>query len=223
MQREHAVAGLQFAGAAAGGVRAAVAQLAGTVDAFDSFGGDAVIEGIDHATDGAAAIQQRGGAPHDLDALHIDRVQWHRMVVRQRRRIQRAHAIAQQANAVAVLAANNRSAGAWAEVGRGHPRLFVQGFTEAAFLLQGQFIALQHGGGRGQLFTAQRIAGDHLGRQFQSMGFGADQQSGGQWSQAPEGGEGHRTFLGKTAKRFESYSYNITSLFRWERELFYLV
>ena len=64
------------------------------------------------------------------------------------------------------------------------------------------------------------LEGDDLGLQFQGVGFRADQQGGGERRQAPQGGEGHRTFLGKTTKRLETYSYNITSLFRRGRELF---
>ena len=64
------------------------------------------------------------------------------------------------------------------------------------------------------LFAAQRVAGDDLGWQLKGVGFGADQQGGGKRGQAPQRREGHRTFLGKTAKRFDMYGYNITSLFR---------
>jgi hypothetical protein len=122
------------------------------------------------------------------------------MVIRQRRGIQRADAVAQDADAVAILATDDRAAGARAKVRRRHPRLLVQGFAKAAFLLQGQVIAFQHRGGRGQLLAAQRVAGDDLGLQFQGVGLGADQQGGGQRRQAPEKGEGHRGFLGKAEK-----------------------
>lgn len=72
VQGEAAVAGFQLTGAAAGGV-GVVAQLARAMDAFDGFGGDAVVEGIDHAADGAA-VEQGGRATDDLNALDIDRV-----------------------------------------------------------------------------------------------------------------------------------------------------
>ena len=217
VQGEGAVTGFQLARAAAGGVGAAVAQLARAVDAFDGLGGDAIVEGIDHATDGAAAVQQGGRAAHDFNAVNVDRVQRHRVVVGQRRGVQRPYTVAQDANTVAVLATNDRAAGPRAKVRRRHTRLLVQGFTEAAFLLQGQVIACQHSGGRGQLFAAQRVAGDHLGWQFQGMGLGANQQGGGEGRQAPERRQRHRRFLGKMT---DNLSYNITSLFCVEGELF---
>ncbi len=192
--------------------------------------GDAIVEGVDHPADGAAAVQQGRRAAHDFDAVDVDRVQRHGVVVGQRRRIQGAHAVAQQANAVAILATDDRSAGARAEVRRRHARLLVQGFAEAAFLLQGQLIAFQHGGRRSQLRAAQGVGGDDLGLQFQRMGFGADQQGGGEGRQAPGRGEGHRTFLGKRQKEkaangneqltVDNYRYNITSLFALKRATF---
>ncbi len=200
VQGEGAVAGFQFAGAAAGGVGAAVAQFTSTVNAFDGFGGDAVVEGIDHAADGAAAIEQGGRATHDFDAVDVDRVQRHGVVIGQRRGIQRADSVAQEANAVTILATNDRPAGPRAEVRRRHTGLLVQGFTQAAFLLQGQVIAFQHGGGRSEGFAAQRVAGDDLRLQFQGVGLGGDQQGGGQRGEAPERREGHRSFLGKRQK-----------------------
>nr|GEZ39842.1 hypothetical protein [Tanacetum cinerariifolium] len=74
VQGESAVARFQLPGAAARGVGPAVAQFARTVDALDGFDGDAIIEGVDHAADGAAAVEQRGGPANDLDALNGQRV-----------------------------------------------------------------------------------------------------------------------------------------------------
>ena len=117
VQSEVAVTGFELTGAAAGGVGAAVAQLTRTVNAVDGGIGDAVVEGVDHAADGIAAIQQRRWAADDFNPLDGDRVQWHRMVIRQRRSIQRADAIAQDTNAITVQAADHRAAGAWAKPG----------------------------------------------------------------------------------------------------------
>ncbi|MNH29932.1 hypothetical protein D3C79_901900 [compost metagenome] len=172
MQGEGAVAGLQFAGAAAGGVGTAITQLASAVDAFDGGLGDAVVERIDHPAYRIAAIQQGGGAADDFDALHGHRVERHGVVVGQRRRIQGADAVAQNANAVAVQAADHRAAGAWAEPGRGDTGLFVQGFTEAALLLQQQVVAFEHCTWGGQLAVAQRVGGDHLGFEFNGLAGG---------------------------------------------------
>ncbi|MNP05433.1 hypothetical protein D3C76_973870 [compost metagenome] len=169
VQGEGTVARLQLAGAAARGVGATVAQFAGTVDAFDRCIRNAVVEGVDHATDGVAAVEQGGRATDDLDAVDGDRVQRHGVVVGQRRGIQGADAIAQDANAVAVQAADHRAAGPRAEPGRGDTRLFVQGFTEAAVLLLQQFVAFEHGAGGGQLAVAQRVGGDDLGFEFHGL------------------------------------------------------
>ena len=203
VQGKRAVTGFQLACAAARGVGAAITQLACTLNAVDGFGGDAVVEGVDHATDGVAAVEQGGRATDDFDALNVDRIQWHGVVVGQRRSVQRAHAIAQNADPVAVQAANDRSAGARAEVRRRHTRLLVQGFTQAALLLQCQVITFQNGSGRSQLAAAQRVAGDDLGLQLQGIGGGGDKQGRGerrqtqtaQWAWQSRGG--HCRFLGK--------------------------
>ena len=180
MQGEGAITGFQFARAAARGVGAAVAQFTCTVNAVDGGSGDAVVKGIDHAADGVAAVQQGGRATDDFDALNVDRVQRHGVIVRQRRGIQRPDAVAQDANAVAIQAANDRSAGARAEVGRRHARLFIEGFAQAALLLQGQVVAFQYGGGRRQLGVAQGVAGNNLLRQVEGVGRGGEQQCGGE-------------------------------------------
>jgi hypothetical protein len=69
------------------------------------------------------------------------------VVIGQRRGIQGADAIAQDADAVAVQAADHRAAGARAEPGRGDTGLLVQGFTQAAVLLLQQVVAFEHGAG----------------------------------------------------------------------------
>ena len=84
------------------------------------------------------------------------------------------------ADAVHIEAANDRAAGARPKVGRRHPGLLVQGFTQAALLLQGQVVTFEHGGRGRQLTAAQRVASNHLGLQFQSVGGRGDEQSGGQ-------------------------------------------
>ncbi len=133
------------------------------MDALDRRVRDAVVEGVDHAADGVTAIQQGGRAADDFDAIDRHRVQGHGVVVGQRRGIQGADAVAQNADAVAVQAANDRSAGARAEPGRGDTGLLVQGFTEAAVLLLQQVVAFEHGAGSRQLAVAQRVGGDDLG------------------------------------------------------------
>ncbi|MNV53875.1 hypothetical protein D3C71_1460380 [compost metagenome] len=84
VQGEGTVAGLQLASAAAGGVGAAVAQFTGTVDALDGGIRDAIVESIDYAADGVAAVEQGSRATDDLDAVDGHRVQRHGVVVGQR-------------------------------------------------------------------------------------------------------------------------------------------
>ena len=91
------------------------------------------------------------------------------MVIGQRRGIQGTHAIAQDANAVAIQAANHRAAGARAEPGGGYTGLLVQGFTEAAVLLLQQVVTFKHGAGGSQLTVAQWVGGDDLGFQFHGL------------------------------------------------------
>ncbi|MCY1410036.1 hypothetical protein D9M71_253990 [compost metagenome] len=169
VQGEGTVAGLQLAGAATGGVGAAVAQFTSTLNALDGRVRNAVVEGVDHAADGVTAIEQGGRAADDLDTVDADRVQRHGVVVGQRRGIQGANAIAQDANAVAIQATDYRAAGARAEPGGGDPGLLVQGFTEAAVLLLQQFVAFEHGAGGGQLAVAQRVGGNDLGFEFHGL------------------------------------------------------
>ncbi|MCY1409369.1 hypothetical protein D9M71_247170 [compost metagenome] len=170
VQGEPAVAGFQLARAAACCVGAAIAQLAGTLNAVYGLGRDAVIESIDHATDGIAPIEQGGGATDDLDALDVDRVQWHCVIIGQRRGVQCTDPVAQQADTVAIEPANDRAAGAGAEPGRGHAGLLVQGFAQAGFLFEGQVIAFQHTPGRCQLRAVQGVGGNDLGLQFKGHG-----------------------------------------------------
>ncbi|MNZ66823.1 hypothetical protein D3C78_850560 [compost metagenome] len=186
VQGEAAIAGLQRARGAARGVGAAIAQLAASVQAVHRLAGDAVVEAVDHTADGIAAIEQSGRAAHDFHALDGIRVFRHGVVVGQRRSIQRTHAIAQDADTVAIHAADDRPAGAGAEPGRGHARQAVEGLAQAALLAQRQFVALQDAAGSGRRVAAQRVAGDDLRRQF------ARPVVGGKGRQAAEQHQGQR-------------------------------
>jgi len=84
VQGEDTVAGFQLASTAAGGIGAAVAQFTGTLDALDGGVRDAIVEGVDHAADGVAAVEQGSRATDDLDAVDGHRVQRHGVVVGQR-------------------------------------------------------------------------------------------------------------------------------------------
>ncbi|KAG1384987.1 hypothetical protein G6F59_017679 [Rhizopus arrhizus] len=69
MDGEGAVAAFPLDGAGAGIVCAAVAAADVAMDAIDGFGGNAVVQRVDDAADGVAAIQQGGGPAQDLDAV----------------------------------------------------------------------------------------------------------------------------------------------------------
>ena len=56
----------------------------------------------------------------------------------------RFHAVVEDFDAVAVHAANHRSAGVWPKVTAADPRQMAQCFTQCALLLLPQIIALQH-------------------------------------------------------------------------------
>lgn len=86
------------------------------MDAFDGLGRDAVVERVDYAADGAAAVEQRSGASDDFDAIDVHRIQRYGVIIGQRRSVQRADAVAQQANPIAVQATNDRPTGPGAEV-----------------------------------------------------------------------------------------------------------
>ena len=204
VQGEAAIAGFQLARTAAGGVGAPVAQLAGTMNALHRRVGDAVVEGVDHPADGIATVEQGGRAAHDLDALDVHRVQWHGVVVRQRRGIQCTHAVAQDTDPVAVQAADHRAAGARAEPGGGDAGLGVQGFAQAALLLQGQCVAFEHAAGGCQR-GAQRVGGDDLRLQFNRVaGQRGQPQCGG------KGGEVERQVTHGGVLGSYRFGYNIT-------------
>ncbi|MNZ89839.1 hypothetical protein D3C78_1087750 [compost metagenome] len=84
VQGKAAIAGFQLAGAAACGVGTAVAQLASAMNAVDGVGGDAVVEAVDHATNGIATVEQGGRAADDFDAIYGGRVQRYGVIVGQR-------------------------------------------------------------------------------------------------------------------------------------------
>ncbi|MNS93656.1 hypothetical protein D3C72_1278410 [compost metagenome] len=188
VQGKAAIAGFQFAGAAAGGVGPAIAQLAGTLNTVDGRGGNAVIKAIDHSTNGVAAIEQGSGTTDDFDALNGRRVQRYGVIVGQRRRIQGTDTIAQNTDAVAIQAADHRTTGPGAEPGRSDAGLVVQGLAEATFLLQGQVVTFEHCRGGSQLAVTQRVGGDDLGFELHSLT---------QWRSEPQGGGDGRESKGQ--------------------------
>ncbi|BBP83171.1 hypothetical protein PHLH8_28130 [Pseudomonas sp. Pc102] len=209
VQGEVAVAGFQLAGGASSGVGAAVAQFATAVQAVRRLGGDAVVEGVDHAAHRIAAIQQCRRAAHHLDALGIGRVIGHGVVVGERGSIQRADAIAQDADAVAIEATDHRATGGRAEVGGGDAGQAVEGFPQLRRAAQAQLVAFHHAGGRGEGFAFQRIGGDHLlveDNGLRGEGVLRHQQCGGDGRVEAEESSGHRSL----SCGLELQCYNIT-------------
>ena len=121
---------------------------------------DAVVDHVDHAALGAAAIQQRGRAAQHLDALDGERIDRRVVVVAERRGVKAGAAVLQDAHAVAVQPADRRPPGVGAEVGAGHTRQLLQGIAQRGRALQQQALARQRAGGRDDLLGTQRVAGD---------------------------------------------------------------
>jgi len=73
------------------------------------FLGDAVVDGIDYAADGAAAIEQGSRSAHDVDLFNDQRVDTDRMVETETGGIEDADTILHDAYAFAVEAADYRT------------------------------------------------------------------------------------------------------------------
>ena len=142
---------------------AAQPHLGTAAQALQRLARDAVVQRVDDATGGIAAVQQRGRTAQHLDTLDHQRVDGHRMVEAQVGRVGRRAAVVQQADAVAVQPADHRPAGLRAEIGGRHAGLATEGFAQRAGAAQRQRIAAEHGAGLGQRGAAQRVAGDHDG------------------------------------------------------------
>ena len=163
MDREFAVADFNQAceGAFIGG--ATDSTFGGALDAMDGRLGNPVGQHVDHTAHRAAAVEKGGRSTHHLDALDCHRVGRHRMVERQAGGVQCADRALQNANAVTVLAANDRPAGAGAEIGGTDARQIADGLAQASAAAQLQVRRLD-GRDRDCKFeqaAAERIAGDH--------------------------------------------------------------
>ena len=160
VQRKALVAALHqhaaFAGIAAGGI----ACVGAPAEAVDRLAGNAVVDDVDHTADRAATVLQRRRAAQHFDALGHQRIDRHRMVVAQRRRVHRRAAVLQDADAVAVLAANHRATGVGPEIGAADTGHAVQRLAQRALRAQQQRIARQALGRGDKFCRPQRIAGD---------------------------------------------------------------
>ena len=121
----------------------------------------AAVHHVHRAADGAAAVEQGGGALQDLDLLGEERFDAHCVVHAHRRHVATAEAVAEDLHPGTVHAADDRSADARAERRRLHAGQAIDGFAEAA--------------GPG---VVQRLAGQHLDRLRQVF------RGRGQWRRA---------------------------------------
>ena len=160
MQRIAGVAALQHHAAGRLAVAGGVAEVGAAAEAFERLARDAVVDHVDHAADGAAAVLQRRRAAQHLDAFGDQRVDRHRVVVAQRRRIGRRAAVLQDADAVAVLAADGRPARVRPEVAAADAGQAVERLAQRGLGAQQQRVAGDGGGRRDQVAGAERIAGD---------------------------------------------------------------
>lgn len=168
MEGELAVAEFELRSARALAVGPAVAEVRCTGNPCERLARNSVVDGVDHTTDRIASVKQRGGAAHDFDALDRQRILRHGMVVGQRRGIERGGAVLQHANAIAVEAADDRTADVRA-VGCGRDaRQAVQCLAERAGATQRQRFAVELGHRHGQLRgrAPERVPGHESGGQY---------------------------------------------------------
>ncbi|MCY1223588.1 hypothetical protein D9M72_357210 [compost metagenome] len=160
---ELAVAGLdQRAGVARLVAARGGAGIDCAADAFDRLLRNPVVDHIDHAADGVAAVHQRRRAAHDLDALGHERVHRHGVVIGQRRGVDRGAAVLQHLDAVAVQAADHRPAGIGPEVAGRNPGQLVERVAQRAALAHGQGVAAERRYRRHHVVevAAERVGGD---------------------------------------------------------------
>ena len=133
--------------------------------------GHLAIEHIDHAAHGAVAIHQGRGAPQHFDLRGEHGLGHHRVVGADGGGIVQLGTVAEHAHTRAVHAANDGAAGPGAKVAAGDAGLAAQRLAQRGLATAHQFIAFEHGHGRGHVARAQlQAAGrDGDGRQ---AGFG---------------------------------------------------
>ncbi len=170
---------------------AARAQLgAAFVAFFGHGGGDLVVEHVDHAADGASAMDQRRWAAQHLDLARQHRLGHHGVVGADGGGIVQLGTIAQHLDARAVHAADDGAARARAEVAAGDAGLAAQRLAQRGLAPAHQFIAFEHGGGGGHFGGAQlQPAGAHrdLGQRCLRRGGGVAASGGRQRQNGAQG------------------------------------
>jgi hypothetical protein len=142
--------------------RAAEARFGAAEQALQRRARNAVVDGVDDSARGVATVEQGGRPAQHLEALDDQWVDCRCVVEAEARCIDRRIAVVEQADAVAVKAADHRPAGLGAEAGGGHPGQMAQAVAERALPCSCQLITGQDRAGLGDL-AAQGVAGDDDG------------------------------------------------------------
>jgi hypothetical protein len=121
---------------------------------------DAPVEHVDRPADRLASEQQHRRAVQHLDPVGRQRIDRDRVVGRRARRVDRADAVSQDADALALKAAKHRPGRAGAERGRGYARLAHERVAELRPQIPHQLGASQHAAPREQIKLAHKRRGD---------------------------------------------------------------
>ena len=160
MQAQTLVAALQHERGRAFAVAAGQAKVRLAGDPFQRLARDAVVDDVDHAPHGAAAVQQGAWAAQHLDAFDADRVGGDRMVEAQAGRVHGGAAIGQDADAVTVQPADDGPAGVGPEVGAAHTGCARERFAQGRLRAQKQAGARVLGCRRYQVGCAKGVCRD---------------------------------------------------------------
>ena len=109
--------------------------------------GNAVGDYVDESARSTVPVQQCRGTAHHLDALSEQRIDGDRVIVRQRRRVERGTAVLVHLHALAADTANDGPARLRPEIRRRHSGLRRQCFAEREGAGANELIATQQGGG----------------------------------------------------------------------------
>ena len=116
--------------------------------------GDAAIDRIHHAADGAAAIKQGCRALEHLDLVGEKRLDRNVVVLADRGNVGAVHSAGQRGDPGIVQAADDRTADALAEIGALHAGQLADRFAEGGALGLIEFVASQDFDGLGHVFRA---------------------------------------------------------------------
>ena len=179
--------------------------------AFEALGrharGDFLVDHIDDAADGTAAVGQRGRAAQDFNLLRQHRFGRDGMVGADGRGILHFGAIGQDLHARTIHAADDGAAGAGAEMAGGDAGLAGQGFAQGRFAGAHQFLAFQYAHGRAHVVAAQ---GQGAGRD------GNGRQGGCLLRQGAGGrGKGQHDGQGEGSRLLRAYGHGQEFLIRY--------